>query len=377
MTIRYPYEYLIHLLDCAIHDRQPQEKPDGIDFNEVFELGRIHEVGNIAFISVDKLENKPEPELYQKWQLFYFHSIQRDARQKNIRNTVLEALHKDGVRTLETQGTITKQYYPETFWRMMSDIDLIVDEENVETIRDVMTGLGYEVKDGDEGEIVATGPNSSYVEFHLDFFTKVVSKRSENYHEMISEPYNHAVLYGDDLTYKTNDTYFYLYMLLHTIKHFLNAGCGIRRVLDLYYTKPLLNEIDMEYVNELIDKFGYRECVDKLYALEEFWFEGKEPKLDIKETISDIILSGNHGVANIRLRNHMRKEKSIDGIRFPKLRRIILFLFPTKEDIYDSYPVAKRKQYSLFMCWIHRAVHSFGKLDNLKDFLKRITNSKV
>ena len=377
MNIQYSYEYLIHLIDCAIHDKTPQEKPDSVDFNEVFELGYIHEVGNIAFISVDKLKNKPEPELLQKWQVFYFHSIQRNARQMEIRNTVLNALHENGIRTLETQGTITKQFYPEAFWRMMSDIDLIVDLENVEKIREIMTNLGYDVKDGDEGEIIATGPNYTYIEFHLDFFTKVVSKRNENFYQIISDPFAHSEIYGDDLTYKTDDTYYYLYMLFHTIKHFLNAGCGVRRIIDLYYTKPILDKIDMSFVNDLIDNYGYRDCVDKLYALEEYWFEGKEPKLNILETISDIVLSGNHGDNDIRLRNQMRKEKNIDGIRFPKLMRVIKFLFPSKEDIYDSYPKAKSKQYSIVRCWIHRAVHSLNKFSNLKNFLNRITNSKV
>ena len=108
MKLRYDFEYLVHLIDCAVHDRQPEEKPDGISFENVFVLGREHEVGNIAFLSVQKLHNKPEPELFNEWQVHYFHSVQRNARQLEEYKSLVKLLTDNKIRWTEAQGTITK-----------------------------------------------------------------------------------------------------------------------------------------------------------------------------------------------------------------------------------------------------------------------------
>ena len=50
------YEYLVHLLQCAISDEQPVEKPAELSFEKVFEYGRTHEVANIAYVSLLKLK---------------------------------------------------------------------------------------------------------------------------------------------------------------------------------------------------------------------------------------------------------------------------------------------------------------------------------
>lgn len=50
------FDYLIHLVRCAIHDLQPKELPPGMDFNVLYECDAFHHVANIAFDSLNKLE---------------------------------------------------------------------------------------------------------------------------------------------------------------------------------------------------------------------------------------------------------------------------------------------------------------------------------
>lgn len=373
MSFKYDYEYLIHLLICALKDEQPEEKPENISFEKVFTLGKLHEVGNIAFLSVDRLENKPVKDLYNEWQVFYFHSVQRDARQSEERAKILSLLHENKIRTLEAQGTVTKKYYPYPELRMMSDIDIIVDKENLPKINELVQSLGYETELTDKEEVNAFNHNGMEIEFHYDFFTEHMYTPKEKYYNAVNSPFEHAKPKNDNaFEYILDETYFYLYSLLHTIKHFEHSGCGIRRIMDIYIlNNALKDKIDFDFINSVIVKYGFRDSADKLFALEKFWFENIEPSVDLTDTIKDIISGGNHGTDDLKLKNELKQDKESLGIDNPKRQRIKDIIFPEKEGIYEAYPICRERGYSQLMCWIYRWAVQL-KRHNLREGLNRI-----
>ena len=174
------YEYLIHLIKCAIHDNQPDEKPDALSFDKVFEYGKEHEVANIAFVSVQKLKSKPDNDLYKKWKMMYAFSIQRHAKQMHARNEMVEAFNHAQIRNVEVQGSRLKTLYPEPGWRMMSDIDFIIDIENLFHAEKILCDLGYNTKNVNDAEVDGFGANGIAIEIHTDFFhsnTKFSNKK--------------------------------------------------------------------------------------------------------------------------------------------------------------------------------------------------------
>lgn len=44
------YEYLVHLIKCALRNLQPVENPKELSFDKALKYGKEHEVANIAFI---------------------------------------------------------------------------------------------------------------------------------------------------------------------------------------------------------------------------------------------------------------------------------------------------------------------------------------
>ena len=379
MKFKYDFEYLIHLLYAAIHDVQPQEKPDNISFKNVFELGKEHEVGNIAFLSVDKLEVKPDEELYNEWQVFYYHSVQRNARQLAQYTALTQLLTENKIRWTEAQGTITKTLYPLPEWRMMSDIDFLVDVENLGKIKELMTARGYRVSEHTENELNVYPENASGIEFHTEFFTEFYEGSFERYSGSINHPFEHAVPdENNEYKWVLDLTHYYLYSLLHTIKHFEYAGCGIRRILDLYYlNKELSDKVDNEYISEMLEKNNFTELNDKLFQLERYWFEDEMPSVDLTETALDVLNSGNHGTRDIHLRNNIRRD-SEDGAANAKRRKIASFLFPSLEHLYEGHPEFKEKGYSLHKSRFYRLIYNFkpSELKRMLDYFKRIIKSK-
>lgn len=347
------YEYLLHLVSCAVNDLQPKEKPEGVSFLNVFTLGKAHEVANIAYLSVERLKAKPEKELYEEWKIYYYLAVQRDMRQRLAYEEITEALHKNRIRTLEAQGTVTKTLYPSSELRMMSDIDLIIDFENLEAAKGIMQSLGYSTSQKQEGEFDAVLEDGFLVEFHTEFFAEYMFNRKERYYEAINTPFSHAVE-ESPMRYVLNDDYYFLFTVIHTIVHFETAGCGIRRILDLFYLKKAYDgRINRRLVDEIIDKNELRSAYDKLFALEAKWFENVPSPIDLSETEADIINSGNHGVSEIFIRNNVRKDER-EGVKFARLKQVYGFVFPPKEFIYLNYPECRERGYSTLRCRLYR-----------------------
>ena len=382
MKIRYDFEYLIHLIYCAINGLQPEEKPEGIEFSDVFALGKEHEVGNIAFISVEKLTNKPDAGLYNEWKVYYYHSVQRNARQLAEYNELCRLLTENKIRWTEAQGTITKTLYPTPEWRMMSDIDFLVDVESLGRIKELMESLGHKVVESDENELNVYPENATSVEFHTEFFTEFYKGSFERYSGAINSPFSHAQPdENNEYKWVLDTTHYYLYSLLHVIKHFEYAGCGIRRILDLYILKEKLSDkVDTEYIDGILQKYNFTELAEKLFQLEGYWFEGKTPEIDLAElteTALDILNSGNHGINDIQLRNSIRRD-STDSATNAKLRKVKSFIFPSLEDLYDGHPEFREKGYSLAKSRLYRALYNFkpSELKRMLTYFKRIKESK-
>ena len=374
-----PYEYLIHLISCYINGSQPMEKPEGVSFESVYELGKIHEVGNIAFLGVEKLKNKPEPALYNEWKINYYFSVERDSKQLEEYEEIISLLHENKIRTVEAQGTVTKTLYPEPYLRTMSDIDLIIDYENFDKAISLLQSVGYEVERKQDTEFDASNGESIGLDFHCDFFTKKMHNREERYYKAINSPFEHSKSdETDSYKYLLNDDYYYLYSVLHTIKHYEISGCGIRRILDLYFlNKRFENRIDKAFVEKVIVENDFKESYDLLFEIEKMWFENVPPTLDLSDAVYDIVTSGTHGNEAIFIRNNLKKDRE-EGVRFPKLKKVMKIFFPSAEYIYLEYPEFREKGYSLSKCRFLRIVNRTKrfKVKQLFTQIKKIVNSK-
>lgn len=372
------YEYLIHLLYCAVHDTPPQEKPEGVSFENVFRMAKAHEVVPMAYLSVERLQNKPEAAAYHEWQVQICFAVQRDVRQSQARDAIISLLHENGIRTLEAQGTVTKLLYPSPELRMMSDIDFIIDPANQDKTKALMTEQGYEVYQQVPEEFNVILDDGLLVEFHNSYFTELIYDRKAPFADAVSDPFLHAVSKaGDPLSFVPEDTYYYLYSVLHTIKHFETVGCGIRRIMDLYYLKKAYaGKINQAFVDKAIDDNGFRRSCDTLFALEKLWFEKVPATMDLTEAIDMVINGGNHGTKEVFARNSIRKDRE-ELAKDTRFQRIFAFLFPSKQYMYINYPQCKERGWSWLACWCYRVVHKLkhARLSYAWQYIKTIIHS--
>lgn len=338
------YEYLIHLVRCAIHDLQPRELPDGLSFERVYEWGVNHHIANIAFYSVEKLASKPEVQLYSEWQRCCDQAVVREINQSHAAQELREALQEGGVRWVEVQGTKLKPLYPQPDFRTMSDLDFIIDPENVPKIKDILEALGYEWEDVYDAEVNAHRYPNINVEMHTEYFLEDCE-----YRQVMHSPFASVDEKG-----QCELDVFYLYNILHIAKHYFTGGCGIRRVLDVYYLDEACGHLlHGDYIQEVLERARAAEFAAELRSLANAWFGKEEQELPRSKMATYIMDSGLHGSCVHAQKNQLNKVIDMTE-RFAKLKYLLGRFLGNSEDLRTRYPVLERHKILYPFCWLRR-----------------------
>ena len=367
MKINDAYDYLIHLITCAIHNRTPEPLPNGIDAEQVLSCSIRHEVAGFAYLGAIRAETNFDANILNKWKQRYLLGVSRHTEQEEARKTLVSALHKKGIATLEIQGTRVKKYYPSPELRMMSDIDIIIEKEYIPEAEKILINLGYKtVRQGDFE--VDANKNDINIEIHTDFFHE-----DNIFTKIINEPFKAATV-QEDLNASVSDTVFWIYHLLHCLKHYTGKGIGMRRVLDLYFLAPeMAKTADNEYVDKLLKDNGLYEDVQDLIAVAKYWFDGIVPDRNIQDIISVMKTAGTHGNMDIYLNNKFADIHK-QGKRFVKLRYCLSRVFPSKIRIYMSCPRYKKYRLPYPIAWFCYTIRIMLKPRTYKQIFRYLRN---
>ena len=370
MKINDACDYLIHLIACAIQNETPEPLPYGIEYEQVLSCAVGHDVAGFAYLGVMRAETKPDADTLNKWKQRYLLGINRHSEQEETRKKLLSALHEKGIATLEIQGTRVKEYYPSPDLRMMSDIDVIIEKEYIPEAEKILKNLGYKTS-GKGGFEVSGHRKGIHIEIHTDFFLK-----SHKYAGILSDPFGLATV-NRDYTATVPDTVFWAYHLLHCLKHYYSKGIGLRRVLDLYFLAPeMAKTADAGYIDKLLKENGLYEDVKDIFAVSKYWFDSIEPDRDIEDKIGIIKNAGTHGNMKLYYNNKfagMRKE----GKHFVKLRCFLSLVFPSKNSIYNAYPVCEKHHFPYPMAWLCRTIRILFKPGRLMRHIRDFRNAKA
>ena len=297
MVCRDDFRYLIHLLKCAINVCQPDEKPDGVSFENVFDCAMKHDVANLAFYAIEKLNTKPENELFKRWREVRDLAVMRDINQSFAYDELNAELQKSGIRTLEIQGTVVKKYYPQPDMRTMSDIDFVIDKVNLEKIQPILEKLGYKCDCHLEEIDAFRNPN-----INLEFHSKVFD--TEPFTVCYSDAFDNAASSGGTVYYY-NDNDFYVYNMFHLLKHlFYVYGCGIRRFCDIYVLNQAFgSNLDRDYICAMYGKYGVRDKAESVERLSDAMFGDGEMTDDLQAMCDELMDSAVHGTAVVQAKS--------------------------------------------------------------------------
>ena len=339
-TFSNEWEYLIHLLSSALRNEKPGEKPDNISFEQLFSLARYHSVANMAFYSIERLENRPEKELFAKWTEVRDKEIMKDIIQSTEQEQLFSALSASGVRFIPLKGSVLKTLYPQSDFRTMSDIDLYIDDADTEKSKAVMLSLGYEINRLEHGvhDVYYKKPVMN-VEIHRDLFGEGGQEFSPVFGELWSK------CTADGMRYDLENDFFLTYVIAHGIKHYTLGGTGIRTFMDIHvYLQQ--KGADLNRIYSLCEKAGQRELCEDFVKLADVWFGSGEYTDKLREMAEYVIRGGTYGTFENQMEQGIKKQG--------KLKFILSRIFPSVNYAREQFPVLRRMPFLLPVFWVVR-----------------------
>ena len=345
-----------------IIDVANEENSQKIYIGRIYYIAKKHNLVSIMAQAMEKLGFESDSDIWKRWlkeknQLIY-KSVLMDVE----REAIQDFFEKNNILYMLLKGMVIRKYYPAPELREMADNDILFDNKYSKEVYEFMTARGYKSDDYNKGyHDEYLKPPAYNFEMHRQL---VSSKERPKWYEYYKDV--KSILINDangknQFYFSDND--FYVYFIVHTYKHFLNSGMGLRTVLDVYlYVSNLQEKLDFDYIEEQLKKLDaydfeqtFRSIAFKMFDenLEDrkWWdlFDVKE-----QEMLSYILDAGTYGNLENSVAHKMGYTKGEKKKASDKVKYIFRRLFPSMDTIEEFFPFFYKHKWAIPFLYIYR-----------------------
>lgn len=383
-------KYFISLLSSKINKTEVNTDVHGVDWDEIYELAKIHNLIVITFSAINDLpENlRPPKEIYNKMKKQFFLQIRCNTSIENHAKKIIDVFNQQKIEHILMKGYLLKTYYPSPEYRSMSDVDILIKDKDRDKSHDIMQRLGY--KNNTKGVTVWDYKKSvSFVEIHTVLLNKEF-KDDVDFKDYFSNVWQNIKKLDADYSYMLEEQYNLIYLLVHAAKHFHNCGCGVRMIMDIaVYINKFRDILDWEYIWNEVEKLDLKLFTQNILVLCNKWFDTKiNFEYEIDEEFYDklcesILLGGTFGFnnSNFRIAQIRNESKNNTKNRTTSLKNIFKdMFFPPYEELikYDRYAFLRGRKCLIGFVWIYRGIYQIKSrgINSIKYILSILKSGK-
>lgn len=295
--------------------------------------------------------------------------IRRYHIQRSELLSLLKTIQKHDLDPIIVKGIICQELYPQPFLRLSVDEDFIVDNAEISLFDALLQEIGLHSYFETEGEYSYIKPESPlYIELHRSLFPDN-SCILNDLNKPFTDIKNHiSFIHVEGIQIKTLDpTYHLLFLILHSFKHFIYSGFGIRNLCDIQlFTEKYYKVIDWKYIEYWSHHFNLDTFISCLYSISRtylgFKIEGTIPwgllceqQAPIDSLLEDILESGIHGAEDIdRLHSSTITLNAFSSHQTHKKRGLLNSIFPTVKQLKGRYRYLYKFPWLLPVAWFTR-----------------------
>ena len=341
---------VIYLCRCAVNEQTADKDIiNGLDLNEVYKEAKRHMITSIVGIALQNAGVVNED---------FKHAVAAAQRKTIIidheRSLVYQKLDEAGIWHMTLKGSVIKDWYPEFGMRESADCDILFDSDYQESVRDIMTSLGFTVEDYGRGhhDVYFKKPVTN-MQMHISLFGVGYEQRFSSYYDNVKERL--VPVSGYEYTFAPND--FYVYIIAHENSHFVNRGSGLRALMDTFIILNKLGDVlDWDYIVGEMSKLDLLEFEQANRSLAMHLFgEGPLTEGD-KQLLEYVSSSGAYGSTKIAVNNHV--EKYGGGLK-GKFRYIFRRIFADRTVLEHNFPFFYKHKILLPFLPIYRIIVYF------------------
>lgn len=367
--------YLANLVLSQLNGGKAMNIPENININEILDIAVRNQMEYLIFGALVRTDNVPDnlKELLRSRLRF---CVMKTLAQVTELKDLIDGLEKAGIKNQPLKGACLRLLYPSPEMREMSDIDILIADEQMDAAGKVLVELGYTLEQSVKHHDIYSKKPFLIVEAHRAMYDKTVDGNQYEYFKS----FERAVLtVGKKYTYEFKKEDFYVYMIAHMAKHFYAMGCGIRNLVDIYiYLEKYGKELDRAYIKNELETCGIYDFAMHLEKLAYIWLGGeKSDKFydDLFQYMSDCGIYGKdeNGIW------HKFSEDKFEGKKVTKAKLKRWYYFPPLFYMAEYYPWLERFPFLLPVAWLIRAFRGIFKKKGSKkrEMLNVIDDNKV
>lgn len=346
--MNYNDKYLIDLLNAVLYDSVPKLPRTDVNWEYIYNKSKEQNITSLVYSSINKIKDKIniDEEFCKKFEKQTILTSAYSVRQFSEFEKINSFFVDNGLTFIGLKGCILRNLYPVPELRTMGDFDILVEKEELSEIKDKFIKSGYEIKKDYVG-ITCFKNNITW-----EIFTSLEQEFKEN-----TKYWDQKLLNNTTQISGINSpipTLFFLHLILHTGKHCMSEGTGIRNLCDIaLFLNKYRKDIDFDVVEKACKEQGYYKIYCHLINAAVEWFDADIDNINISKTDTEKFIEymllngvfGKHG--NTVLSQLTKTENKNDSIR-KKL------FFPSVDALKHRYKYLNDYPYLLPIAWINR-----------------------
>ena len=346
--MNYSDEYIIELSKAAIFNYKPINPLYELDWNYIFDKSIEQNIAGLIFPSLVKLDDefKPNSLLIERWKKVMYSNIEFNSNMYNEFMKMINILKQYNIIVVGLKGCVLRNIYPTPELRSMGDFDVLVKKNDLKKIVEIFKENNYIISKDAFG--ITCKNKDAYWEI---FYTlEEEFRNSFNIVDELAFNYNIETDFVNMLEY----TIFLAHLIIHTGKHYVREGAGIRNICDIaLFINKFKDYIDFEKVRKICIDENFENIYYYIMNSVKYFFdvdmsEIKIEKKNYKLFIEYMLLNGVFGKSDntVVFQVSKNEDDSVKGIR--KL------LFPSVKLLDYRYKYLKKMPFLLPFAWVHR-----------------------
>lgn len=343
------YKYLIELVSSSVNGTNPPVPYENINWLTIKSLARYCSLESLVANAVLLLGKKyVSPELYAKFKRISSAQILIDSNISYEIEKILRAFDENKIKNIPLKGYFMKREYTRPDFRSVSDVDILFDRKQIDSVKKVFSEHGYTFLNEDDNQYHFEKKPMMNIEMHAT----LVHENEESYPLLVNQLDRSTKRNAYSYSYEMSHEDFYIYMLVHNSNHFRIGGMGVRMVLDSYvFLKNHQSELDYDYLNVMLEKIGIAKYEKRVREIAFNWFAKPQAELKFDDIEEYILLSGTLGRVDVG--TMINSHKTITENNKSKFSYLVSSIFPPKSKMQYKYPYVKKAPFLLPISWCH------------------------
>lgn len=330
----------------------------------LFKIAKKHDVAHIICHALEQNGISLNSEIRQSFLMEKEQAILRYEMIKSDTQEICSCFEDEGISYILLKGATVRRYYPEPWMRTSCDIDILVCEKELDRAVEALVKRCQYKTDGKKTyhDISLFSPFGMHLELHHS-----INEGKAEYDALLSQVWEHARAIDCKREHCLSNEFLIFHLMAHMAYHFVNGGCGMRSVIDIWILEHAL-DLDRKALEEMLKQAGLCEFYRAILALGAYWMEQKEPLeklvLDVEKYV---LLGGAYGTL---------AQNAASG-RVKKGGRLKYFwsrIFMPYKSLAILYPIIKKHKVLTPFCQIARWFSVLFKRKRIANEIKSVAS---